>query len=236
MDTISIAGLEVTALPFDPDRILDSLTIAAPRPQPSFPELEEMLARYRRPDLGLFREVSGPLRELRDSVERLADSLNGADRRLPAYASRYARFRRMYGRLAQRAGERDAQWRQISGDELQLARRAQQAADSLRAWEEEAFAAYAELTAQATIREGRAVHGDTTDAEGAVILRLEPGSWWIVARWLDPDNPFQEFYWSVPIRTTLPIHDLQGMQHLHLGSLAEVHAADAAFRDDDIDA
>ncbi|NIM52427.1 MAG: hypothetical protein GTN62_14055 [Gemmatimonadales bacterium] len=197
-----ITDLHITALPFDPDQILDSLVTLAPSPKPTFTELERELANYRRPDPGRFDEASRPWSALRDTVERLADSLNAMDRTVPSYGPMYDRFRRLYARLAQRAAESDALLRELNGEDVGLARRAQAAAESLRTWEREAFATYPDAAAVALARTERVVHEETTDTTGVAELELEPGRWWIVARYADPENPFQEYYWNVPVTVT----------------------------------
>ncbi len=119
-----------------------------------------------------------------------------------AYARMYERFRQLYARLAQRAAERDAALREVNGDHVDLARRAQAAAESLRVWEHETFAAYAEAAQTALQHSGHTVLDTSTDEAGAVQLELPPGNWWLVARWADPHNPFQEYYWNVPLTSS----------------------------------
>lgn len=197
-----VTGLTVHAYPFDPDRILDSLAAVAAAPRPQFPELARELAAYEPANDTRLREASRPWLALRDTVAALSDSLNGMDRRSPAYGRMYERFRQLYARLAQRAAERDAALREVNGDHVDLARRAQAAAESLRVWEHETFAAYAEAAQTALQRSGHTVLDTSTDEAGEVQLELPPGNWWLVARWADPHNPFQEYYWNVPLTSS----------------------------------
>ena len=44
-----VISMEITALPFDPSYVLDSLAAASATPKPSFPALEAEMAAYRRP-------------------------------------------------------------------------------------------------------------------------------------------------------------------------------------------
>jgi len=194
-----LAGVEVTAIPFDPDRLLDSLARASESPQPRFPELEAEMAAYRRPDEGSLREVGALWLALRDSVAHLADSLNAVSPDSPGYAAAYERLRQQYQRLSQRAVERDRALRERIGDDRDLASRAAAAADSLRRWEHQAFAAFPELADSALARAGRQVHHSVTDASGIVEFTLTTGSWWLIARWSDPENPFRERYWNTAL-------------------------------------
>ncbi len=197
-----VPDLGVTALPFDPVGLLDSLSAVAPRPKPDFSDLETELREYERPDNAPYTELNRPWLALRDSVVALSDSLIAMGRSEPGYATRYARFRQLYARLAERASERDRALRDVAGEDVTLARRAAAAADSLRAWEYEAFASYGELAAAATVRAAREVTEGETDSEGVLELEIEPGRWWLVARQPDPDNPFMEYFWSVPVTVT----------------------------------
>jgi hypothetical protein len=197
-----VQELQVVALPFDPVSLLDSLRAAAPQPAPDFSDLEAELRSWRRPANDQYDDLNRPWLALRDSVLALSDSLHAMDRGEPGYATRYARFRQLYARLAERAAERDRALRDVSGSEVTLARRAAEAADSLRTWEYEAFASYGELAAAAVVRAGRDVVEGSTDAHGSVTFELQPGRWWLVARRPDPDNPFMEYFWSVPVTAT----------------------------------
>ncbi|CAN5208525.1 hypothetical protein BH23GEM4_BH23GEM4_04940 [soil metagenome] len=80
----------------------------------------------------------------------------------------------------------------FAGDPLRLA-------DSLRrARSEWAQAVYARLDTLAAERSGeRPEFADTTDAAGRAALRVEPGRWWVYARYRLPDT---ELRWSVPLR------------------------------------
>ncbi len=194
-----IVGLEILSLPFDPDRITDSLTRAASQPRPTFPELQAEMAAYRRPGAEQLHEIGTSWRATRDSVKRLADSLSLVPPATPGYAAAYERLRQQYRRLAQRQAERDVAFREQMGDDRDLALRASDAADSLRIWESEAYADFPVLADSALARSGREPLEGVTDAEGRLALVLEPGPWWLVARMRDEDNPFSERYWNVGV-------------------------------------
>ena len=199
----AIPELEITALPFDPDHIMDSLAALAETRRPVFGDLElEMLA-YLPPEDDRIEQIGRPWRALRDTVQHLADSLNAIGRDAPGYATQYARFRQLYARLAQRAAERDDDLRRLGGSQLDLARRAQAAAESLRAWEYETFASYAEIAGSEVLRSGHDVVVGTTDHDGEALLELAPGRWWLIARYPDPENPFMEYYWNVPVTVSV---------------------------------
>ena len=78
-------------------------------------------------------------------------------------------------------------------DDRDLAQRAAAAADSVRRWEQAAFRDFSRITA--SLEEVLV----TTDSVGRARVSLSPGRWWVVARVSDPDNPFLEFSWNVPV-------------------------------------
>jgi hypothetical protein len=205
-DSTPISQLEITALPFDPDHIIDSLEATADTERPDFSDLEAEMLAYEPPEDDRFAEATRPWRALRDTVQHLADSLNAMDRTGPMYATRYEQFRQLYARLAQRAAERDEALRRLGGGQMELARRAAEAADSLRRWEYEAYAGYAEVAGRAVLNSGLEVAEAVTDETGVAQFTLDSGRWWLVARYADPHNPFLEYYWNVPVTVSvLPV-------------------------------
>jgi hypothetical protein len=198
-----IADLTITALPFDPDRIIDSLEALAATERPDFTDLEAEMLAYEPPQDDRFEEASRPWRALRDTVQQLADSLIAIGRGAPGYATQYARFRQLYARLAQRAAERDDALRGLGGNQIDLARRAATAAESLRTWEYEALESYSEIAAGQVLLTGHEAVEAPTDESGEAHFTLAPGRWWLVARYADPENPFMEYYWNVPVTVSL---------------------------------
>src|SRR5947208_16326571 len=85
-------GLEVSALPFDADRLLDSLASVAEAPKPSFPDLEQRLRAYRRPGRPLAEQnLPAAWLAIRDSVARLAREWRREDRRARGSGEPYRR-------------------------------------------------------------------------------------------------------------------------------------------------
>jgi hypothetical protein len=186
-------------LPYDPARLLDSLAAVAAEPRPDFSALEAELLGFTRPPPAADDSTDRAWRATQDTVRRLADSLRRVDRRAPGYAAAYGRFRQVYHRLMERSGTRDAALRALTADVRSLAERAGRAADSLRAWERGAYAAFDSLSAAAVRASGRRPTAAETDAEGWARVDLSPGSWWLVLRQPYPENPFIEYAWDVPV-------------------------------------
>ncbi len=116
-----MAGLAVTALPFDAQRLLDSLASVAGTDRPDFSGLMTELESYRKPGEDQLTRIATPWRMTRDSVAQLADSLSRVSPRSPGYPAAYNRLRERYRLLAQRAAERDAKLREHTGDDRELA-------------------------------------------------------------------------------------------------------------------
>jgi len=201
---VPLLGLEIAALPFDAEVLLDSLGRTAQAPRPGFPELEEQMRQYRRDDGRDDRtvepEVTAAWLATRDSVARLSESLRRMDRRGPGYRGAYARFRELYGRFAARAAARESGLRKLYGSDRNLAQRASRAADELRTWERDAYHAFPQLAGARAA--GRPAQRASTDSTGAVHFDLRSGHWWLTARIPDPDNPFEEWHWNVPVTVT----------------------------------
>lgn len=200
---VPLRGLEIAALPFDVDALLDTLARAASTPRPSFPDIEEQIREYRpRPRDGrsVESDVTAAWLATRDSVARLSQSLSRMDRRAPAYRLAYDRFRELYGRYTARQAAREAGARRVFATDHALAARASRAADSLRAWERVAYRAFPELAA--ALAASRPVRRARTDSAGTTRFDLPAGRWWIEARLPDPDNPFRELHWNAPISVT----------------------------------
>ena len=194
--------LEITAYPFDLERILDSLAAASATPRPTFVDLEAEMLVYRRPEVQHLQEIGAAWRVTRDSVKYLADSLNRVSPESPGYGTAYSRLRQQYRRLAQRALDRHREFRDQVGEDRELALRATTAADSLRAWERAAYTDFPTLADSALAKSEREIASGTTDEDGRSELHLDPGRWWLVARLPDRRNPFMETYWYVPIVVT----------------------------------
>ncbi len=199
-DGTPLSGIEVQALPFDAQRLLDSLAGTAAEPMPTFPALEQAIRDYAPTDDDAVSRINAPWYALRDTVQGLSDSLHGLDPSAPTYGAAYDRFRTLYARFTRATATRDQALRAEGGGIAQLARWAQAAADTLRAWERAAFAASDSIASIAILSTAREPRSGDTGPAGELRLSLEPGAWWVVARLPDPDNPFLEYYWNVPVQ------------------------------------
>jgi hypothetical protein len=202
-----LTELAVTALPFDADQVFDSLARLSPTPRPDFSALEARLQAYRRQetpprDPEDAAGLNAGWVAVRDSVARMARELSRGDRKAPAYREAYLRFRQLYAHYAAKEAEREARARNLHSGDRAIAEAATHASDSLRAWETQAYGGFPAAAEARVARLGRSVTSTETDSLGAVELELANGNWWLTARARDPDNPFLEIYWNVPVKVT----------------------------------
>lgn len=199
LDGAPVPHVEVTALPFDANELLDSLEAAAHAPRPAFPSLEAQMMAYRPGPAADLGQAGRAWMATRDSAQRLADSLLSVSHEAAGYPAAYRRFQALYRRLTGRAARREAALKEVTDEIRSLAARAGAAADSIRLWEREAYAAFDSLVALRMAAEGRPAVSSSTDELGTVELELAPGPWWIRAEIRHPDNPFLEYEWNTPV-------------------------------------
>lgn len=202
---VPLAGFEVMAVPFDAEELLDSLAAASPTPRPTFPDLERRLAEYRIGDRDTVQpdaQLTASWLATRDSVMRISERLRAMDRAAPGYKEAYARFRDLYARYASREAAREAALRRLFSSDRALADQAARAADSLRRWERDAYREFPRLASDRVGRLGHSVERVAADSAGRLVLRLPRGDWWLNARLANPDNPFVEYRWNVPLRVS----------------------------------
>jgi hypothetical protein len=199
-----LSGLQLTVLPVDAQAILDTLARGAITPKPTFPALEQAMRTYRLGSVAPSGDSSADhtWQGTRDSVEALADTLRHLERASLAYRQAYDRLRGLYDRLSQRSAARDRAHRGTEGGVRDLALQAARAADSLRRWENAAYSDFPDHMRQAIERTGRDVVQQTVDSSGQARLKLPSGDWWIEARLTDPENPFEEYFWNLPVHIT----------------------------------
>lgn len=199
-----LPGLEIVAVPFNPDALLDSLAAAASIPRPVFAELESRLRNYLAS--GKDSSDTAPTQPIestatRDSVLRLSAALRRMDRTAPGYRDAYARFRELYARYSAREAARENALRRQRTGGRTLAEQATHAADSLRRWERVAYRDFPRLARERAETAGHEARRVTTDSGGRVTLDLPSGRWWLNARLADPANPFLEYHWNVVLTT-----------------------------------
>jgi len=196
----SLGDLEVWALPFDANALLDSLANTATTPAPEFTALWDRLQKYQRRDLAAESTFIAEWHAARLGVKALSDSLLEAGRDAPGYARDYARFRRLYRTLTTQEAALETEIENLTADDRALADSAGAAATVLRRWEASAYADFDRLAEEAAAQAGRQPIALVTNEVGFAETGLPTGRWWLVARAPHPENPFVDLLWHVPAR------------------------------------
>ena len=196
---VPVANFEVQLLPYDRDRIFDSLQAAHPTPEPPIPQ--ELLTARESVVAAQERWQTGELRwnSLRDTLKKISDTMQQYSRGEMRYVVLFEEFTAFESELDRVEADTKEAFAEFS--RLQLATLRQ--ADSLRIlreiWSDEAFADAPAIFLDKLRASGLEARADTTDASGVAWknLKVKPGRYWVHARY---ELPFTELYWNVPVR------------------------------------
>lgn len=192
--TTPVANLEVQFLPYDRDSLFEAMAQSAGSPEPQVPAAVQASMDSVQALQATWRAVEGSWNEVRDSLRQISDQLSGLDARSREYRQLFDRFNSMEGRERRLNQQRQAAFDQFTT--LQTTTQAQ--LDSVRAviqaWEDVAFADFADVEGALLDALGAEVHFDTTDADGFATSTLGGGDWWVHTRVAAPSG---ELYWNV---------------------------------------
>lgn len=187
--------LVVTFLPYDRDSVFAALAESAPDPEPQVPQDLQVTFDSVTALQEQWRVADTQWAEVRDSLQRLSDRLQGMDQRSREYRELFDRFGALERRERALNGEKTQAFQAFTNLQQQALSRA----DSIRAvresWADVAFQEY--LSVEDSILEtgGKELYQDTTNAEGVVSRRLPGGTWYVHTR--IPVGMFDEYYWNV---------------------------------------
>jgi len=188
-------------------RIADSLGARANVPKPDFSALESELTDFRPARSEVLDSLQSEWFSVRQGIVHLADSLRDVGRDAPGYAAAYDRLRTLHIQVTSRETDLERRMSQlVSPDRVNLARQAMAAADSLRAWETGALAAFPHLMDSLSGILGSALVLPLP-SDGQIKRRLATGRWWVAMRIPHSDNPFLEYYWetSFSLNRLIPV-------------------------------
>jgi predicted nucleic acid-binding Zn-ribbon protein len=194
---VALENLTIRLLPYDRDAIFDSLQAAYPEPEPQIPDsllkLQEAISQAQQE----WKAAESRWSEVRDSLQKIAKTLEGMSRAQSQYVVLYRDFQELEPQEQQLKRQMDAAFSRF--DQLQKSFVAQAEETRMRqeAWADQAFADV-DLVILAKLKElKRPELADTTDATGiARFDKVKPGKWWVVARY---PLPYRELYWNVPV-------------------------------------
>ena len=193
----ALGDLEIRVFPYNRDRIFDSLTVVASRPEPEIPDsVLEAQAQVAEAQQG-WRDTEARWNVLRDTLQTLSEVLEQMSRGQAQYRLLFRDFQDLEDEYNDVERARDAAFRNFTSlQESSIA-----AADEIRLlreqWGDEAFADVGLVMATHERASGLLTMYDTTDASGiADGFEAKAGDYWVTARY---ELPYTELYWNVPI-------------------------------------
>lgn len=192
----AIAEAEIQLIPFDRDRVFDSLTGAFPIPEPEIPE--DLLSAQReiadaQAEWATAEATWGNGRARLQEILGEMEPLNQAEAR---YVTLFREFQDVEDQVARAERAKDRAFSRFTD----LQEGFMQRADSMRIiqdqWADEAYASAFDVFALKLRELGRDIVVDTTDARGYALIDVPPGQWWVHAFYEQPNS---ELYWNIPI-------------------------------------
>lgn len=191
-----ISDLVVRLLPYDRDIVFDSLTQAAPSPEPQIPDSLLQLQHRVAEAQEVWRSAESAWNAIRDRMKSITDQMQGLNRAEARYRALFREFQDLEGRLGAVERRMNAAFREFDSLQKSFIAQAEQLRLIREQWADEAFATVNEVIARRLKELGRQEYSDTTSADGAATFRVPTGQWWVYAR---SELPFNELYWNVPI-------------------------------------
>lgn len=195
--TVALSGMVVELVPFDRDEVFDSLEAAASSPEPEIPpdllEAQEQISEAQQE----WQQLETRWNELRDTLQTLTEELDQYNPGEGRYQVLYREWEDLEAQY-QRVDRQQQQAFQVY-DSLVKAnlQRSEEVRIQRENWANEAFADAGEIFTARIRQSGRDLHVDTTSADGvARFTGMEPGEWWVHARY---ELPTTELYWNVPV-------------------------------------
>jgi hypothetical protein len=191
-----VENLEVQLVPFDRDAIFDSLTAAAPRPEPGFPAELQVMQDSLFAAQETQRQAESEWLALRERLQQITREMEQYSRAEGQYLVLFRESEQLFERVAAAERRQTDAFRRVEelqsrvlGD-LNVARLEQEA------WEDEAFEDYFDVVARRVQALRRDIAYDTTNAQGMAAVRVPPGDWWVHARYT---LPTEELYWNIRV-------------------------------------
>lgn len=187
--------LELVALPYDRDSVLQSLEAKA-TPRPHTRELDSLFAEWRTPFVR-FARASYRSQQLGDSLALLRRRLDSLPRNAPEYQALYSRFGALTDSLSVATDSTEPARLELDRKRKTLLPRIDSLRRLVSAWENSTFQRYDSIVrALAGSREPVAAR---TGPDGRATLSLTKGRWWIYAWAWDEGDPYSRWYWNVPV-------------------------------------
>ena len=191
-----IENMPIQLLPFDRDHIFDSLTAAAPRPEPEIPA---QLALQRDSIMEAqqeWREAEAEWLEHRERLENISNEMDQYNPGEARYRELFSEFNQVEALVVDAENRRDDAFERFTGMQEEVMEELDRHRIEIEVWEDEAFADYGEIVATRLQEARREILADTTGATGQVRFHADPGEWWVYAR---HDLTMEELYWNIRV-------------------------------------
>jgi hypothetical protein len=192
----ALQNLPVQLIPFDRDHIFDSLSAAAPSPEPQMPaqlriQRDSILVAQNQ-----WREAEAQWLESRDRLEQISREMQQYSPAEARYRELFNEFNRIEGVVTDAERRRDDAFERFTRLQQETIQEMDQFRIQLESWEDEAFADFPEIVVARLQETRREIMADTTDATGQARLRPDPGTWWVHAR---HQLAMEELYWNIRV-------------------------------------
>ncbi len=183
-------------LPFDRDQIFDSLTAAAPTPEPTLPPELQVARDSIAAAQQEWREFESRWLAMRERLEEITGELEQYNPAEAQYRVLFNEFNEIEGQYQAAERTKDQAFDRFDRLQQETFSELEEFRALLSAWEEGAFAPYGEVVGAKLVASGREILADTTDATGRADFEAAPGQWWIYGRY---PLATEELYWNVPV-------------------------------------
>lgn len=191
-----IENLAVQLLPFDRDALFDSLTAAAPSPEPGFPEELQIMQDSLFDAQEAQRLAESEWLALRERLQEISRELQQYSQAEGQYRVLFNEFNDLEARVSAAERRQNEAFARVEAIQSRVLGELAQARILQEQWEDVAFADYPTILDTRLRETGREILADTTDAMGQATLRPEPGEWWVHARY---NLPTEELYWNIRV-------------------------------------
>lgn len=191
-----LSELEIRALPYDRDALFEELAGMYGEPEPAIPDSLLVLQQEIAAANAEWSEASNQWGTARDSLQKLSDALRSVSRASPQYRVMFQDFSAQEARERNALRARDQAFARFTGLQDRYASQAEEIQARRDAWADQAYAKIDSVIGARLEEMDREEHADTADANGVARFQLEPGQWWIHARY---DLAYEELYWNEQI-------------------------------------
>ena len=193
----ALGDLEIRMFPFDRDAIFDSLTAAAPTPEPAIPDSVRDAQNQVAAAQQAWRDTEARWNVLRDTLQTLTEVLDQMSRAQGQYRILFRDFQDLDDEYSRVEGRRDTAFEEFTSLQAASMSAAEETRLLRERWADEAFAEVDDAMALKERASGLSTLYDTTDASGVADgFEARAGDYWVTARY---ELPYTELYWNVPI-------------------------------------